>query len=128
MIDPKLLRNQIETVNAALSKRGVSLDPSVWAALEARRKAIQVRTESLQAERNSGAKQVGQLKKSGADATALMARMQLVGEEMKAADAELTALQAEIEQKALNIPNLPDDSVPAGTDEQDNVEVRRWGT
>lgn len=127
MIDPKLLRGQIELVNAALAKRGVCLDTALWADLEARRKAIQVRTETLQAERNAGAKQIGQLKKTGQDASELMARMNAVSEEMKAADAELGALQAEIEQKALSIPNLPDDSVPVGADEHDNVEVRRVG-
>ena len=116
MIDPKLLRGQIELVNAALAKRGICLDTAVWADLEARRKAIQVRTETLQAERNAGAKQIGQLKKTGQDASELMARMNVVGDDMKAADAELGALQAEIEQKALSIPNLPDDSVPVGTD------------
>jgi len=128
MIDPKLLRGQIELVNAALAKRGICLDTAVWADLEARRKAIQVRTETLQAERNAGAKQIGQLKKTGQDASELMARMNVVGDDMKAADAELGALQAEIEQKALSIPNLPDDSVPVGTDEHANVEVRRVGT
>jgi len=128
MIDPKLLRGQIELVNAALAKRGICLDTAVWADLEARRKAIQVRTETLQAERNAGAKQIGQLKKTGQDASELMARMNVVGDDMKAADAELGALQAEIEQKALSIPNLPDDSVPVGADEHANVEVRRVGT
>ena len=128
MIDPKLLRGQIELVNAALAKRGICLDTTMWADLEARRKAIQVRTETLQAERNAGAKQIGQLKKSGADATELMTRMQSVGDDMKAADAELGLLQAEIEQKALTIPNLPHDSVPVGVDEKGNIEVRRIGT
>ena len=128
MIDPKLLRGQIELVNAALAKRGICLDTAVWADLEARRKAIQVRTETLQAERNAGAKQIGQLKKTGQDASELMARMNVVGDDMKAADAELGTLQAEIEQKALSIPNLPDDSVPVGADEHANVEVRRVGT
>ena len=128
MIDPKLLRGQIDVVNAALAKRGICLDSAMWADLESRRKAIQVRTETLQAERNAGAKQIGQLKKSGADATELMARMQSVGDDMKAADAELGLLQAEIEQKALTIPNLPHDSVPVGADEKGNIEVRRIGT
>ena len=61
MIDPKLLRNNIEAVNLALAKRGVQLDPAEWSALEARRKELQSKTESLQAERNAGAKQVGQI-------------------------------------------------------------------
>jgi seryl-tRNA synthetase len=128
MIDPKLLRNNFDVVNAALAKRGIQLDAAEWADLENRRREIQLKTESLQAERNQGAKQVGQIKKAGGDAAELMARMQSVGEDMKAAEVELTALQEEIENKSLTIPNLPDESVPEGKDEHDNVEVLRWGT
>lgn len=127
MIDPKLLRSNINVVNAALAKRGVQLDPAEWAALESNRKAIQLKTEQLQAERNQGAKQVGQIKRDGGDTSELMARMQAVGDEMKAAEIELSALQHEIEQKALNIPNLPHESVPEGKDESANVEILRWG-
>ncbi|MDR9777760.1 serine--tRNA ligase, partial [Rhizobium hidalgonense] len=79
MIDPKLLRTNIDMVNAALAKRGVQLDPAEWATLESHRKAIQLKTEQLQAERNQGAKQVGQIKRDGGDASELMARMQAVG-------------------------------------------------
>ena len=127
MIDPKLLRNNIDVVNAALAKRGVQLDTAEWAALESHRKAIQLKTEQLQAERNQGAKQVGLIKREGGDASELMARMQAVGEEMKAAETELSTLQQDIEQKALSIPNLPHESVPEGKDESANVEVLRWG-
>ncbi|MBO9529885.1 MAG: serine--tRNA ligase, partial [Acinetobacter oleivorans] len=128
MIDPKLLRNNIEAVNAALAKRGVQLDVQEWASLETRRKDLQSKTEKLQAERNAGAKQVGQIKKSGGDASEIMARMQAIGDEIKAAEVALSELQNEIEQKALSIPNLPDESVPAGKDEDDNVEISKWGT
>lgn len=128
MIDPKLLRNNIEAVNAALAKRGVQLDVATWAELEARRKEIQSKTESLQAERNAGAKKVGQLKREGGDTAEVMARMQAISDEIKAAEQALTALQAEIEEQSLSIPNLPDESVPEGKDENDNVEVLRWGT
>ena len=98
MIDPKLLRNNIEAVNQALAKRGVQLDPAEWASLEARRKEFQSKTESLQAERNSGAKQVGQIKKAGGDASEIMERMQAIGDEIKAAEVALAELQAEIEE------------------------------
>lgn len=128
MIDPKLLRNNIEAVNAALAKRGVQLDVATWAELEARRKEIQSKTESLQAERNAGAKKVGQLKREGGDTAEVMARMQAISDEIKAAEQALAALQAEIEEQSLSIPNLPDESVPEGKDENDNVEVLRWGT
>lgn len=128
MIDPKLLRTQLEQVNAVLAKRGVQLDPALWAGLEARRRALQGRTEALQAERNDLSRQVGQTLKAGGDATALKNRASAVNAELVGLEAELSALQAETEQHALAIPNLPDDSVPAGRDEHDNVEVRRWGT
>ncbi len=128
MLDPKLLRTQLDVINAALVKRGgLQLDSALWAGLEARRKDLQGRTETLQAERNNGAKQVGQIKKAGGDASELMARMQAVGEEVKRVEAEFDALQSEIETEALKIPNLPDDSVPIGKDEHDNVEVLKWG-
>jgi seryl-tRNA synthetase len=129
MLDPKLLRNQLDVINAALAKRGgLQLDSALWASLEERRKDLQGRTESLQAERNNGAKQVGQIKRAGGDASELMARMQAVGEEVKRVEAEFDALQTEIETHAMSIPNMPDDSVPIGADEHDNVEVLKWGT
>jgi len=129
MLDPKLLRNQLDVINAALAKRkGLQLDTALWEGLETRRKSLQSRTEALQAERNNGAKEVGQIKKAGGDASSLMARMQAVGEEVKVIEAEFDALQAEIETHALAIPNMPDESVPAGNDEHDNVEVRTWGS
>lgn len=128
MIDPKLLRNDIEAVNLAYAKRGIQLNAEEWADLESRRKAIQSKTESLQSERNAGAKQVGQIKKAGGDASELMARMSAIGDEIKIAEASLYELQAELEAKVLNIPNLPDESVPHGQNESDNVEVLTWGT
>lgn len=128
MIDPKLLRNDIDTVNAALAKRGIQLNVQEWDELEKNRKDLQQTTEQLQAERNAGAKQVGQLKKSGEDASELMARMQAISDEIKDAENKLSQLQAKIEEKLLNIPNLPDESVPEGKDENDNVEVLKWGT
>ena len=128
MIDPKLLRNNIEAVNAALAKRGIQLDVQEWADLEARRKELQSKAENLQAERNAGAKQVGQIKKSGGDASEIMARMAAIGDEIKTAEVALAELQTELEQKSLAIPNLPDESVPEGKDESDNLEILKWGT
>lgn len=125
MIDPKLLRNNIEAVNAALAKRGIQLNVEEWAALESRRKQIQSNTENLQAERNAEA--TSRQPCSG-DASEIMTCMQAISDEIKAAEVELAELQNEIEQKALSIPNLPDESVPNGKDESDNVEVYKWGT
>src|SRR5690606_4410283 len=128
MIDPKLLRNNIEAVNLALAKRGVQLHVEEWASLEARRQEIQSKTETLQAERNAGAKQGSQIKKAGRDASEIMTRMSAIGDEIKAAEAALAELQAELEEKLLSIPNLPDEAVPEGKDESDNVEILKWGT
>ncbi len=111
-----------------MAKRGVQLNVEEWASLEARRKELQSKTEALQAERNSGAKQVGQIKKSGGDASEIMARMAAIGDEIKAAEASLAELQTEIETKSLSIPNMPHESVPEGKDEDDNVEILKWGT
>lgn len=127
MIDPKLLRGDLEQVRDQLAKRGYALDMAFWQDVERERKALQVQTEELQAQKNAGAKQIGALKRSGADTSALMAQMQQISTDMKQAEDALKALQARIAQAALAIPNLPDDSVPAGADENDNIEVRRWG-
>ena len=101
MIDPKLIRNNIEAVNLALAKRGVQLNVEEWASLEAHRKELQSKSEALQAERNSGAKQVGQIKKSGGDASEIMARMAAIGDDIKAAEVALAELQTEIENKEI---------------------------
>ncbi len=129
MLDPKLLRNQLDVINVALAKRGgLQLDSALWASLEERRKDLQGRTESLQAERNNGAKQVGQIKKTGGDASELMAKMQAVGDEVKLVELQLNELQAEIEAHAMSIPNMPHESVPIGANENHNVEILKWGT
>lgn len=127
MIDPKLLRGDLERVRDQLAKRGYALDTAFWQDVERERKALQVQTEDLQAQKNAGAKQIGALKRSGGDTSELMAQMQQISTAMKHAEDALKALQERITQAALAMPNLPDDSVPAGADENDNVEVRRWG-
>ena len=127
MIDPKLLRNDLAAVSQALAKRGVTLDTDFWEGTEARRKALQQATEELQAKRNAGAKQVGQIKREGGDASEVMAQMNALSDELKAREAELRELMDEIQDAAQRLPNLPDASVPAGRDEADNVEVRRIG-
>ena len=128
MLDPKLLRGQADAVAAILQKRQVTLDVAALQALEERRKSLQSETEALQAERNAGAKQIGQAKKSGADVAPIMARMQEVNARLEGLKTDLEALQHETTALHLAIPNLPHESVPAGKGEEDNVEVRRWGT
>lgn len=127
MLDPKFLRGNLEELKAKLATRGYDLDVAFWQEVENQRKSIQVKTEALQAKKNEGAKKVGELKRNGEDASELMNQMQAVSEAMKAAENELKELQNTITTAALQIPNLPDDSVPVGSDETDNIEVRRWG-
>ncbi len=129
MLDPNLLRNEPDAVAEKLARRGFKLDvDKELGALEERRKVLQVKTENLQAERNSRSKSIGQAKARGEDIEPLRLEVNKLGEELDAAKAELDALQAEIRDIALTIPNLPADEVPVGKDENDNVEVSRWGT
>ena len=130
MIDQKLLRTDLDTLAQKLAKRGYVLDKAFWQNVEEQRKALQVKTEDLQAQKNAGAKQIGEMKRNGADTKStddLMAKMASISADMKQAEDELKALQDTIQAAALAIPNIPDDSVPEGVDENDNVEVRTWG-
>lgn len=127
MLDPKLLRTDLTALKEKLATRGYELDVAFWTDVETKRKELQVRTEELQAQKNAGAKKIGELKRSGENADDLLAQMEKVSDEMKTAENELRDLQAVITNASLAIPNLPDDSVPVGADESDNVEVRTWG-
>lgn len=127
MIDPKLLRKDLTQLQQQLATRGYQLDIAFWEEMESKRKSLQVTTEELQAKRNAGAKQVGMLKRNGEDASAVMAQMQTLSNELKQAEDSLRSLQDNINQAALQIPNLPCPDVPVGQDEADNVEVRQWG-
>ncbi len=127
MIDPKLLRSDPETVARNLARRGVVLDVAAWRALEERRKSAQVESDRLRAERNANAKAVGMAKGRGEDASALLARGERLTGELAAVERALTSVQAEIDGWQLALPNLLHESVPDGTSEADNREVRRWG-
>ncbi|MBL8490848.1 MAG: serine--tRNA ligase [Rhodocyclaceae bacterium] len=128
MLDIQLLRSNIAFVAERLSTRGMTFDTSAFETLEAERKALQTRTQDLQAQRNSLSKQIGMLKGKGEDATAVMAQVAAIKAELEAAEARLPALLAEVEALVATIPNLPHESVPVGRDEAGNVEVLRWGT
>ena len=129
MLDPNLLRQQPADLAARLrGSRGFDLDASVLEALEGERKRLQVRTQELQNLRNTRSKAIGQAKSKGEDVTGLMAEVAGLGEELKASEARLEVLQAELEAIALGIPNLPHESVPIGADESGNVEQHRWGS
>ncbi len=131
MLDINLLRKDLDGVIARLNLRKSPqpfLDHDRFSALESERKQIQVRTEELQAKRNSLSKQIGQLKSKGEDTTAVMAEVGGIGDTLKASAERLEAIQAELATLLLNVPNLPHESVPVGVDESGNVEVRRWGS
>src|SRR5271165_2000569 len=128
VLDPKLLRSDLTGVAAALARRGVVLDVEAFAALEERRKAVQIEADRLRAERNANAKAVGQAKAKGQDAAALLAASEVQGVELKGIEGELEAIQAEVSRLQLDLPNILHPSVPDGRDESANVEVRRWGT
>lgn len=128
MIDPKLLRQDLTELKQKLAKRGYELDVDFWQQMESQRKSLQVLTEDLQAKRNAGAKQVGALKKNGEDANELLAEMQSISGDIKKAEEDLKTLQDKINEAALQIPNIPADDVPEGESEEDNLEVRKWGT
>ena len=127
MIDPQLLRKDIAAIAARLATRKFQLDVEKFSTLESERKSLQTRTEELQAKRNQLAKAIGMKKGKGEDAAAEMAEATLINVDMESGTARLSVLQAEIADFLMGIPNLPDDSVPVGKDENDNHEVKRWG-
>lgn len=128
MLDIQLLRSNIQVVVDALASRGIGFDPAPFQALEASRKDLQTRTQDLQARRNTFSKQVGQLKSRGEDASAVLAEVGGIGDELKANEQSLATLLDEINALLAGLPNLPHETVPIGRDESDNVEVLRWGT
>jgi seryl-tRNA synthetase len=127
MLDPQLLRNQLETVANALKPRGLDLDTETFNRLESERKRLQVETQELQQTRNSQSKRIGEAKAKGEDVQALLTQVADLGDRLKAAEAQLDKVQAELENFCLLIPNIPHASVPVGRSEEDNLEVRRWG-
>jgi seryl-tRNA synthetase len=127
VIDPKLLRTDPEAVARNLARRGYTLDVTALRALEEKRKPWQLEVDRLRAERNSNARAVGTAKGRGEDTAALIARGESLIAELARAERELAAVQEELEQWQLGLPNLLDDSVPDGRDESANREIRRWG-
>ncbi|WP_341708367.1 serine--tRNA ligase [Halopseudomonas sp.] len=128
MLDAKLVRTQPQLLAERLATRGYELDLGQLEALESRRKEVQTRTESLQAERNSRSKSIGQAKARGEDIQPLLADVDRMGNELAEAKQELESIQVELDAMLLSMPNLPAETVPVGKDEDENVEVRRWGT
>jgi len=132
MIDPKLLRSDLASIAKQLKVKGFNLDCEAFLALEVERKALQLGAESLQQERNAYAKSMGKLmgeaKAKGEDVEPLKLKGEKLKNDSAAADAALADVQVQLDDLVQGIPNLPHESVPAGSDENDNVEVRTWGT
>ncbi len=128
MLDIALLRKDIAAVAARLKARPFDLDIEAFNALEIERRSVQMRTEELQARRNALSKQVGVLKGKGEDASAVLAEVAAIPEQVKVLEGQLSNIQARLQNFMLNVPNVPHESVPAGRSADDNVEVRRWGT
>ncbi|MEN9756587.1 MAG: hypothetical protein RL755_774 [Pseudomonadota bacterium] len=127
MLDPHLFRNELDFVTTQLKKRNFAFNPQSYSELEARRKVVQTKTQELQNARNSSSKAIGQAKAKGEDVQGLLDQVANLGEELKAAETELSAIQSDMDALMAGIPNLLDLSVPEGKDESDNVEVSRWG-
>lgn len=128
MLDPRLLRADPERLVNALAKRGVTVDMKTLIELDNQRKSLQQETEKLQNERNLRAKSIGQAKASGQDVAPLLAEVNDLGDRLDAAKASLAQVQDSFNNAWIQLPNLPQDMVPAGKDENYNVEMHRWGT
>src|SRR5215469_8481298 len=127
MIDPKLLRTDLESVARDLKRRGFTLDTAAYGALEDRRKGLQTSMERLRSERNARSKEIGMAKAKGQDTAPLMAQVGDLGAKLKQAEEDFAKVQAELENIQLGLPNLLHESVPDGLDENSNREIRRWG-
>lgn len=128
MLDPKLLRQDLNKVVKKLRRRGLELDSKTFLALEKKRKSYQETTQTLQTKRNQLSKAIGIAKSSGKDVTTLMAKVVHLRDELKRHEIELAITQKELSDFQLSLPNLPHDSVPDGAKENDNPEKYKWGT
>ena len=127
MLDPKLVRAEPELVAKGLKKRGFDLNVTELTTLESERKALQIKTESLQQERNSRAKNIGKAKAAGADIAPLLAEVESLKQQLHEAEESLKSVQVKLNDILTALPNIPVNEVPEGLSEDDNVEIRRWG-
>lgn len=127
MLDPRLFRSDLELVVQQLQRRGFQFDAAAYQALEDRRKDVQVKTQELQNERNTRSKAIGQAKAKGEDIQPLLDQVADLGDQLKAAEAELNDIQNQLNALLEGIPNILDEAVPAGKSDADNVEISRWG-
>ena len=127
MLDPLILRHDLSATVSALKTRGYNLDAAAYEALEARRKTLQIAVEELQSKRNSSAKSIGAAKARGEDIQPLLEAVAKLGDELKTAEAEFRQVRDQQAAWMLDMPNLAASDVPAGADESENIELRRWG-
>jgi len=127
MLDPKLLRSDLDQVVEKLKIKNFDFDTDEFRKLEEERKHLQVSTQNLQGERNSRSRAIGDAKGRGEDIQPLLDEVASLGDQLKAAEAELEALQSNLDAVLNGVPNIPDESVPAGNSEDDNIEVLTWG-
>ena len=127
MLDSKLIRTDLPLVADALARRGYVLDTARLEELEERRKALQMKAQELQTQRNRRSKEIGMAKAAGVDIGPLLEQIEGLGSQHKAAEAELAQLQEELGDVLMGIPNIPHETVPDGCGETDNLEIRRWG-
>jgi seryl-tRNA synthetase len=127
MLDPRLFRSDLESVQQQLKRRNIDFNADAYLALENRRKEIQVVTQELQNDRNTRSKAIGQAKAKGEDIQPLLDQVQDLGDQLKAAESELSEIQIQLNEMLEGIPNILDESVPAGKSDADNLEISRWG-
>ncbi len=128
MLDLKFVRANPELVVAALAKRGGKISLDGFLSLEEERRSALAKVEEMKSRRNTVSKEIGIMKKSGQDASAIMAEMRELGDEIAALDDRIKVIEEELTDSLMNIPNIPHESVPVGVDDSDNEEQRRWGT
>lgn len=128
MLDPQLLRNELDFVANRLAVRGFELEVETIQSLEAKRKSLQTETQELQNQRNSQSKAIGKMKAAGEPTEDIFKAVAEIGKALQSKEKELKALQAELHHIQSTIPNVPHESVPSGNDEADNIEVKQWGT
>jgi len=128
MLDAKLFRTDLELLARELGRRGYELDTKAVEGLEARRRDLQIKTQELQSERNTRSKEIGAAKAKGEDIEPLLAQVNDLGEELKRGEQDLAELQGNLRDISLAVPNLLHESVPEGKDEEQNIEMRKWGT
>jgi len=128
MLDPKMIRSDAQTIAEALKKKKFELDVDRLAKLESQRKILQTATEGLQNERNLRSKSIGKAKAAGEDVSEILQSMDSIKTDLEQKKDQLNVLQKELNDYLLTVPNVPSDSVPAGVNESDNIEVSQWGT